>query len=246
MMVMKKKVRLDQLLAEQGLAENNFQAQALIRLGRVLVDGEVVDKPGTLVLRESGIRIKEALKYVSRGGLKLESALKELRVRVEDKVCLDVGASTGGFTDCLLQTGAGKVYALDVGKGLIDQKLRRDPRVIVIEKFNARYLSPKIIPEPIQLATVDVSFISLTLILPAVKTVLAKDAEVLAMVKPQFELSPKLARKGVVRDPELQMQAVEKVADFAQGMGFKIIGRAKAGIKGPKGNQEYFLYLING
>ncbi len=233
-------------MVERGLAENNSKAQILIRLGRVGVNGETVDKPGTLVYVASGIQIKEGLRYVSRGGLKLEPALKEFQVQVAGKICLDVGASTGGFTDCLLQNGAGKIYALDVGKGLIEQKLRNDPRVTVIEKFNARYLSPKSLPEPVQLATIDVSFISLNLILPALKSVLAKDAEVLAMVKPQFELSPKLVKKGVVRDPELQLEAVEKVAEFAQGLGFELLGRVKAGIKGPKGNQEYFLYLING
>lgn len=242
---MPKKLRLDKLLVEKGLAENASQAQALIRLGMVLVNDKEVSKPGTQVQRESRIEIKEGLRYVSRGGLKLESAIKEFQVQVAGKICLDVGASTGGFTDCLLQFGAKKVYALDVGKGLIAGKLRNDSRVVLIEKFNARYLSPKIIPEPIQLATVDVSFISLTLILPALKTVLAKDAEVLALVKPQFELEPKLVKKGVVRELELQLQAVEKVSRFAQELGFKILGQTKAGIKGPKGNQEYFVWLSN-
>lgn len=241
--MMKEKTRLDKLMVELGLAENPSKAQGMIRLGRVLVDGKEVNKPGAQIRRETRIEIKEGLKYVSRGGLKLESAIQAFQIQVADKVCLDVGASTGGFTDCLLQFGAKKVYSLDVGKGLIDQKLRNDTRVIVIEKFNARYLSPQIIPEPIQLATVDVSFISLTLVLPALKTVLAKDAEVLAMVKPQFELEPKLVKKGVVREPELQLQAVEKIANFAQSLGFNILGQTKAGLKGPKGNQEYFLWM---
>ena len=243
---MSQKIRLDQLLVERGLSPTRSQAQALIRAGKVLVEGELVSKPGTQIPTQSKIEIKPGPKYVSRGGLKLESALRELKVEVRDKICLDVGASTGGFTDCLLQFGAKKVYALDVGKGLLDWKLRNHPKVVVIEGFNARYLSPEIIPEKIQLATIDVSFISLSKILPAIKTVLEKDAQVLALVKPQFELEPRMVKKGVVRDPEKQLLAVKKIEDFARKLGFEILGRCRSGLLGPKGNQEYFLWLCPG
>jgi len=241
---MKEKVRLDQLLVEKGLAENRSKAQSLIRLGWVMAGGKVVEKPGSLIGKDSELVIKPAPKYVSRGGIKLESALRAFGVLVENKVCLDIGASTGGFTDCLLQNGAKKVYALDVGKGLIDQRLRDDPRVIIIEKFNARYLSREIIPEQIELLSIDVSFISLSLILASAKSVLKPNAEVLALVKPQFELEPKLVKKGVVRDSELQLKAVQKVREFAEKIGFRSLGQTQAGIKGQKGNQEFFLYLI--
>jgi len=242
-MRMKAKTRLDRLLLELGLARNLAEAQALIMAGRVEVDGEKIAKNGTRVAVTSQIEISPSPKYVSRGGIKLESALEDFKIGPAGKICLDVGASTGGFTDLLLQSGASKVYALDVGKGLLDWKLRRDPRVIVIEKFNARKLSPKIIPEPIGLATVDVSFISLTLILPALKTVLAQNGEVIALVKPQFELEARLVKGGVVRDEALQLEAVDKIARFASKTGFRVLGQIKAKIKGPKGNQEYFLHL---
>jgi 23S rRNA (cytidine1920-2'-O)/16S rRNA (cytidine1409-2'-O)-methyltransferase len=240
---MKEKARLDELVMRLGLAPDLKEARALIQLGRVMVNGEIMDKPGMAVLATASVVLKGQTKFVSRGGLKLESAIEEFKVEVQGKICLDVGSSTGGFTDCLLQRGAKKVYALDVGKGLIAQKLRNDPRVVVIEKFNARNLSPAIVPEPIELAVADVSFISLKLILPPLKSVLAQGATALAMVKPQFELPAKLVKKGVVSDPALQLQAAEAVANFAQTIGFQIMGRAKAGVKGPKGNQEYFLFL---
>jgi len=241
---MKEKRRLDQLLVERGWAENRSKAQTLVRLGLVMVGGKVLDKPGSLIGEDSEVVIKPAPKYVSRGGIKLESGLRAFGVSVENKVCLDIGASTGGFTDCLLQFGAKKVYALDVGKGLIDQRLRNDPRVIIIEGFNARYLSRETIPEQIELLCIDVSFISLNLILSSAKSVLKPNAEVLALVKPQFELEPKLVKKGVVRDPELQLKAVQKVREFAEKVGFQTLGQTRAGIKGQKGNQEFFLYLI--
>ncbi len=242
---MSKKIRLDQLLVEKGLCETKSKAQALIRTGKVVVDGNPITKPGTQISPDKEIKIKEGLKYVSRGGIKLESAINHFRIEVKDKICLDVGASTGGFTDCLLKFDAQKVYAVDVGKGQLDWKLRNNPKVVVIEGFNARYLSEQIIPEPIQLATIDVSFISLTLILPAVKTVLADKAEMLALVKPQFELPPKFAKKGVVRSEKDQLKAVEKILNFSQSIGFLTKGWTKSAIKGPKGNQEYFVYLVN-
>lgn len=241
--MMKEKERIDRLLLDLGLAKNLREAQALIQLGQALVNGEPVTKPGTLVLKSSEVKIKPAEKYVSRGGIKLESALGDFQVSVTGKICMDVGSSTGGFTDCLLQNGAKTVFALDVGKGLLDWKLRNDSRVVVTEEFNARFLSPKTVPEKIQVATVDVSFISLTLILPPLKSVLAENADVIALVKPQFELEAKFAKKGVVRDEKLQLDAVSKIAGESQKIGFKVMGQAKAKIKGPKGNQEYFLHL---
>jgi len=240
---MKEKARIDQLLLDVGLVKDLKEAQALVQLGQVLVDGEPVIKPGTLVLKSSALKIKPSEKYVSRGGIKLESALEDFKISVAGKICLDVGSSTGGFTHCLLQNGAQKVFALDVGKGLLDWKLRNDSRVVVIEEFNARFLSSAVIPEKISVATVDVSFISLTLIFPALITVLSENADVIALVKPQFELEAKFAKKGVVEDEELQMKAVEKIAEFSQGIGFKMLGQTKSKIKGPKGNQEYFLHL---
>jgi len=240
---MREKVRADERVVELGLAENAAEAEAMIRLGRVVVAGELVIKPGAQVARTSRVEIKPGRKYVSRGGIKLESAIENFKISVQGKVCLDVGASTGGFTDFLLQNAPKKVYALDVGKGLIDWKLRKDPRVVVIEGVNARFISPEIIPEQIEIAVIDVSFISLEAILPSLKTVLAAEAEVIALVKPQFELEPKLAPKGVVRDESLQLKAVEKIEKFAQKIGFKTLGQTRAKIKGPKGNQEYFLHL---
>jgi len=242
-MLMKEKVRLDKLLPELGLAQNEKHAQALSRLGKVLVNGRPITKPGTAVEKISEIKIRASEKYASRGGVKLEAALENFPISPAGKICLDVGASTGGFTDLLLQKGAQKVYALDVGKGLLDWKIRNDPRVKVMEKFNARHLSASTLPEKIQLATVDVSFISLELILTPLKTVLEENAEVLALVKPQFELPRKFVEKGVVKDEELQLQAVQKILNFAQKIGFQVLGQTKAKIKGPKGNQEFFIIL---
>jgi len=240
---MKEKARLDQLLLERGLARDQNQAQAMVRTGRVMVNGQPLTKPGTAVGKNSEIKIIPPEKYVSRGGLKLEAVMEQFPISPAGKICLDVGASTGGFTDLLLQKGAGKVYALDVGKGLLHERLRKDPRVKLIEKFNARHLTANSLPEKIQLATIDVSFISLELVLPALKTVLDNNAEVLALVKPQFELARKFAANGVVKDEALQLKAVQKIADFARKIGFQVLGHTKAKIKGQKGNQEFFLIL---
>lgn len=238
--------RLDQRLVELGLAETGSRAQALIMAREVLVDGEVKDKPGTRVAQSASIDIKEKLKYVSRGGVKLEGALKVFNIDPTPKTCLDIGASTGGFTDCLLQSGAKKVYAIDVGKGLLAWKLRQDKRVVVMEKINARYLTPDHIPEPIQLAVIDVSFISLALIIPSVLSVLDSPAEIIPLVKPQFEAGKdQVGKGGVVRDEQVIKATVDKISDFAGSIGLKEKGRAPSPIKGPKGNQEYFLYLLS-
>jgi 23S rRNA (cytidine1920-2'-O)/16S rRNA (cytidine1409-2'-O)-methyltransferase len=236
--------RLDLLLVERGLAETRAKAQALIMAGSVLVDGEVRDKAGLRVSAEAEVALKERLKYVSRGGLKLEAALDGFGVNPAGRVCLDVGASTGGFSDCLLQRGAARVYAVDVGKGLLAGKVRTDPRVVVIEEVNARYLSTAEVPEPIALMVGDMSFISLTLILPAVVPLLAPGAEVLALVKPQFEAGREAVGKGgVVRDPAVQLACVDKVAKAAAELGLRELGRLASPVKGPKGNQEFFLHL---
>jgi 23S rRNA (cytidine1920-2'-O)/16S rRNA (cytidine1409-2'-O)-methyltransferase len=236
--------RLDQRLVELGLAPTRAKAQALIMAGSVLVDGEVRDKAGLRVGSGAEVAVKAGLRYVSRGGLKLEPALDAFGVDPAGRVCLDVGASTGGFTDCLLQRGAARVYAVDVGKGLIDPKLRADSRVVVMEEINARYLVPAQVPEPIQLAVIDVAFISLALILPAVAPLLMPGAQVLALVKPQFEAGREAVGKGgVVRDPAVQTACVDRVSRLAAELGLREAGRLPSPVKGPKGNQEHFLFL---
>lgn len=239
-----KKERLDKLLVERGLVKSRERAKALIMAGKVLVDGRMVDKAGTNVPVDSKIEIKEEdIPYVSRGGLKLETAIKEFGLEVKDYVCLDIGASTGGFTDCLLQHGAKKVYAVDVGKGQLDYKLRSDKRVISIERFNARYLTEKEVPEKIDLVVMDVSFISSTKILPVAKKFLKEGGKVVLLIKPQFELTKREVDKGkgVVKDPELHKKAIKKVLDFARSVGLypKKITLAKP--RGPKGNKEFLV-----
>ncbi len=245
----KQKIRIDRFLVEKGFCESREKARALILSGSVFVKSGCkkeplrVDKPGTLVNEDSQVFIKEPLKYVSRGGIKLEGALEVFGLSVKDLVCLDIGASTGGFTDCLLQKGAKKVYALDVGKGQLHYKLRKDPRVVVMEKFNARYLEPEMFEEPMDFITIDVSFISLTKILPVLPPLLKKEGEVLALIKPQFELSPKEVKKGIVRDSLLHKKAVDKIWDFSKEIGFIPLGVAESPILGSKGNKEFFIYL---
>jgi len=236
--------RLDLRLVELGLAETRAKAQALIMAGSVLVEGEVRDKPGTRVKESAAVALKERTKYVSRGGLKLEGALDALGIDPAGKICLDVGASTGGFSDCLLQRGAARVYAVDVGKGLLALKLAQDARVKVMDEVNARYLAPEQVPEPIALAVMDLSFISLSLVLPAVVRLLQQDAILLPLVKPQFEAGrAQVGKGGVVRDPDVQKACVDKIAKVAAGLGFHEIARLASPLKGPKGNQEFFLHL---
>ena len=239
------KLRLDQLVFELGLAGSRSAARAMIMAGSVLVGGEVHDKAGHKVPRSAEITIKDPPRYVSRGGGKLEAALTELGMEPEEKVCMDVGASTGGFTDLLLQNGAKKVYAVDVGSGLLDWKLRNDPRVVVLEKTNARTIGPDIVPDEIELCVVDVSFISLTLVLPAIKTVMAENSRIVALVKPQFEAGKdKVGKGGVVRETEVIKECVDKISSFAATLGFVENGRTPSPVKGPKGNQEYLLSLV--
>jgi 23S rRNA (cytidine1920-2'-O)/16S rRNA (cytidine1409-2'-O)-methyltransferase len=240
------KTRLDELVVARGLAESRARAQALILAGRVLVDDRPVDKPGTRVAADAALRVRGAeRRYVSRGGEKLAGALADLGVSVAGKRCLDVGASTGGFTDCLLQHGAAHVIALDVGYGQLDAKLRSDPRVRAVERVNAREMSAEHVPAapPVELAVVDVSFISATLVLPRIAA-LAPRAELLVMVKPQFEVGrERVGKGGVVRDDADRAAAVDRVRAAALALGYEPRGVADSRLAGPAGNREVFLWL---
>lgn len=244
----KKKIRLDAYLTDKGLFESRAKAQAAIMAGQVLVDEQKIDKPGTAVKEDAVIRLLgEQLRYVSRGGLKLEKALQVFPISVKGKVMADVGASTGGFTDCALQNGAVKVYAIDVGYGQLAWKLRNDPRVVNMERTNARMLDETSLPEPVEGASIDVAFISLDKILPAVKKILKPGGFVLALVKPQFEAGKeKVGKKGVVRDPAIHKEVIARVIAFARAEGFGIGGLDFSPVKGPEGNIEYLLYLTTG
>jgi 23S rRNA (cytidine1920-2'-O)/16S rRNA (cytidine1409-2'-O)-methyltransferase len=240
------KVRLDRLLVERGLAESRQIAQALILAGQVMVDEQKVEKCGTTVSVEAGLRLLgEALRYASRAGLKLEAALDYFEVDPKGKTCLDIGASTGGFTDCLLQRGAARVFAVDAGTNQLDWKLRHDPRVTVMEKTNARYLGFDQIGALVMLVTMDVSFISSTLILPVLPPLLEEGADLLVLVKPQFEVGPRQVGKGgVVRDPQLHEEAISKVARKTADLGFSEIGHVESVLPGAAGNLEFFLHAI--
>ncbi|GBD11944.1 16S/23S rRNA (cytidine-2'-O)-methyltransferase TlyA [bacterium HR23] len=238
----KRRIRLDALLVERGLAPTREKAQALVLAGQVVVEGRPARTPGQMVAPSARLAVAAPLPYVSRGGIKLAHALDTFCIPVKGMVCLDVGASTGGFTDCLLQRGARRVYAVDVGRGQLDIRLRRDPRVVVMEGVNARYPFP--LPEPVDLITVDVSFISLLLVLPSVVRHLAHGGPVLCLVKPQFE-APRgsVGKGGVVRDPQVHAQAIAKVALWAIGQGWRVRGITPSPLLGDKGNREFFLYL---
>jgi 23S rRNA (cytidine1920-2'-O)/16S rRNA (cytidine1409-2'-O)-methyltransferase len=241
---MAKRSRLDLALVERGLFETRAKAQAAVMAGLVLVDGKPADKAGTPVGPDAELSLKaDPCPYVSRGGLKLRAALDALAVPVAGRVALDVGASTGGFTDCLLQAGAAKVYAVDVGTAQLDAKLKADPRVTSRENLHAKDLEPKLFDPRPDLCVADVSFISLAQVLPHILPCLAEKADLLLMVKPQFEVGPKLAPKGVVRDPAARLQAVEKVRASAESLGLAEKGRFDSPVKGPKGNVETFLWL---
>ena len=239
------KSRLDQLLVARGLARSRTQAQALILAGRVVVEWLAAAKAGSLFPEAVRVTIKERSPFVSRGGEKLAGALDHFQLSPAGKVALDVGASTGGFTHCLLSRGARKVYDVDVGYGQLAPSLKADPRVVALERQNLRLLPREAIPEPIDLITLDLSFISLTLVLPKMLEFLRPGGEILALVKPQFEVGKgQVGKGGVVRDPALQRQAVNKVAAAARALGFQVSPGFPSPLKGPKGNQEYFLYLI--
>jgi 23S rRNA (cytidine1920-2'-O)/16S rRNA (cytidine1409-2'-O)-methyltransferase len=235
-------MRLDLLMVQKGLAPSREQARRLILEGKVKVDSLTILKPGTLVSPEAHIEVATQPRYVSRGGYKLEHALASFGIRVEAKIAADVGASTGGFTDCLLQHGAAKVYAIDVGYGQLSWKLRNDPRVVVLERTNVRYLSA--LPEPVDLITIDVSFISLKLVLPVVAAWLRADGDIIALVKPQFEAGPsQVGKGGVVRDPTVHKEVLRRVAASAAANNLFVHGITPSPILGPAGNREYFMWL---
>ena len=240
-----KKERLDVLLVNRGMFESRAKAQAAVMAGQVLVNEQKIDKPGTPVAPEVTIRLLgNKLPYVSRGGLKLEKALQIFPISVEGKVVADIGASTGGFTDCALQNGAAKGYAIDVGYGQLAWKLRNDERVVNMERTNVRYLEADSLPEQVDVATIDVAFISLDKILPAVHKILKPEGFVVALIKPQFEAGKEnVGKKGVVRDAAVHEQVINNVISFAKGEGFGIAGLDFSPIKGPEGNIEYLLHL---
>ncbi|MBQ9200458.1 MAG: TlyA family RNA methyltransferase [Lachnospiraceae bacterium] len=240
-----KKERLDVLLLNKGLASSREKAKAIIMSGIVYVDGEKEDKAGTLFPENVSIEVRgNTLKYVSRGGLKLEKAMKSFVIDLDGKVCMDVGASTGGFTDCMLQNGAVKVYSVDVGHGQLDWRLRNDERVVCMEKTNIRYVKPDDIDEVIDFASIDVSFISLTKVLLPVKNLLNKTGEIVCLIKPQFEAGrEKVGKKGVVRDKNVHAEVIEMVMDFAASIELYPLMLDFSPVKGPEGNIEYLLYL---
>jgi len=240
------KTRLDRLLLERELADSREKAQALILAGHVLVDEQKVEKCGAQVRLKAALRlVGEPMKYVSRGGLKLEGALEHFRLDVDGKICLDIGASTGGFTDCLLQRGAARVFAVDAGTNQLAWKLRRDSRVMSLEKTNARYLKFDRLGGRVEFVAIDVSFISVTLILPVLPPLLASRADVLVLVKPQFEVGKgQVGKGGIVRDPQLHEEAVAKVSSKLLGLGFTQLASAESVLPGAEGNREYFLHAI--
>ena len=242
-----KKERLDVLMVRRNLAESREKAKALIMSGIVYVNGQKEDKAGTSFEETVQIEVRgSTLKYVSRGGLKLEKAMSRFGVQLAGKVCMDVGASTGGFTDCMLQNGAVKVYAVDVGHGQLAWKLRNDDRVICMEKTNIRYVTPEDIGDRIEFSSIDVSFISLTKVLGPVKQLLTDNGQVVCLIKPQFEAGrEKVGKKGVGREKSVHLEVIEMVSDYARSIGFGILGLEFSPIKGPEGNIEYLLYLQN-
>jgi 23S rRNA (cytidine1920-2'-O)/16S rRNA (cytidine1409-2'-O)-methyltransferase len=241
---MKASQRIDLLLVERGLAESREKAQAMVLAGEVLADEQKVDKPGHRVRADAEIRLLGlAPKFVSRGGYKLEAALDGFGIDVAGKICADIGASTGGFSDCLLQRGAGKVYAVDVGAGQLHWNIRQDPRVVVQDRVNARYLTREILPEPLEFACCDVSFISVTLIVPALAPLLGPRADLVVLVKPQFEVGKgQVGKGGIVRDPALHRAAIEKVRASLQQAGFAHTDERESPILGAEGNREFLLH----
>lgn len=239
------KERLDVLLVSRGLAPSREKAKAVIMAGQVLVDGQREDKAGSMFKDTVEITVKgHTLPYVSRGGLKLEKAMTHFGVTLQDKICMDVGSSTGGFTDCMLQNGAVKVYAVDVGHGQLDWKLRNDERVVCMERTNIRYVTPEDIQEAPSFISIDVSFISLTKVLLPVRNLLTEDGEVVCLIKPQFEAGrEKVGKKGVVRDPAVHKEVIEQVISYAKSISFEVRHLEYSPIKGPEGNIEYLLHI---
>ena len=243
-----KKVRLDQLVFDLGYTESRERAKTTIMSGLVFVNGQRADKPGTPVAPDAKIEVRgEAIPFVSRGGFKLDKALQVFPIDPSEKSCIDCGASTGGFTDVLLQHGAAKVYAVDVGYGQLAWKLRNDPRVVNLERTNLRYVTAEQIPELLELAVMDVSFISIKLVLPAVKALLVPGADLVCLIKPQFEAGrDEVGKKGVVRDSGVHCQVIRGILDFAPQIGLSVMGLDFSPIKGPEGNIEYICHMKNG
>ena len=239
------KQRIDVLLVEKGFFESREKAKASIMAGIVYVDNQKVDKAGEEVKEDAVIEVRgNACPYVSRGGLKLEKAVNNFGLILQDKICMDMGASTGGFTDCMLQNGAIKVYAVDVGYGQLDWKLRTDERVVCMERTNVRYLTENEVPDKLDFVSIDVSFISLTKVLPVAYNLTSENGEVVCLIKPQFEAGrEQVGKKGVVRDSKVHQEVIEKVVNFSRELGFKIKNLSFSPIKGPEGNIEFLLYL---
>lgn len=245
---MSNKTRLDVLLTQQGMAESRQKAQAIIMSGVVFANGQRADKPGMAIANDASIEVRgHVMPYVSRGGWKLEKAIKIFPITLKGKVCADIGASTGGFTDCMLQNGAKKVYAVDVGYGQLDWRLRNDPRVVCMERTNARYLTREQIPDELEFASIDVSFISLSLIFPALYQLLSQHGEIACLIKPQFEAGrEKVGKKGVVRDKAVHLEVLEHFLEHAKANNFTVLGITYSPIRGPEGNIEYLGYLKKG
>lgn len=239
------KKRIDVLLYEKGLAPSREKAKVMIMAGNVYVNNQKYDKPGDTVNEDAEIEVRgSTLKYVSRGGLKLEKAMQMFPITLDGSVCMDIGASTGGFTDCMLQNGASKVYSVDVGYGQLAWQLRQDPRVVNLERTNARYLTREQIPEEIDFFSVDVSFISLKIILPAVRPLLRDGGRAVCLIKPQFEAGrEKVGKKGVVRDKSVHEEVVQMICDFLLENGYSVLGLTFSPVKGPEGNIEYLVYI---
>lgn len=241
------KKRLDVLLCEKDPSLTRTKAQSLIMSGIVFVDNQKELKAGSMFSEDANVEVRgDKLKYVSRGGLKLEKAVNEFALKLEGKVCMDIGSSTGGFTDCMLQNGASKVYAVDVGKGQLDYSLRKNEKVVVMEKTNIRYVTEDMVEDKINFASVDVSFISLTLVIPVALTLLDENKELVMLIKPQFEAGKeKVGKKGVVRDPETHAEVIEKIASFVLEKGLKIAHLSYSPVKGPEGNIEYLIHVCS-
>lgn len=240
------KIRLDELLVRKGLSTGIKQAQRIIGAGEVSIDGHCADKAGTLFPEAVSPQIKSKCPYVSRGGYKLKGGINTFPIDPSGMICIDVGASSGGFTDCLLQHGAGKVYAVDVAYGMLDWKLRQDPKVVVIERFNARNISKKQVPEPVDLAVIDAAFISLSKLIPPLIPLFKKDIAIICLIKPQFELPRQLIPKGgVVKNPEHHQQAIDKIKTFAESLDLNAGRVEPSPILGPKGNKEFLLFISN-
>ena len=241
---MSEKIRLDARIFELGLTESREKAKAFIMAGQVYVNGMKATKAGVTVSEKDAIEVRGSSEFVSRGGHKLKKAMSSFPISLENKICMDVGASTGGFTDCMLQNGAVKVYSVDVGYGQLAWKLRSDPRVVNLERTNIRYITDKQVPDKVDFASVDVSFISLCLVLPAIYPILSDDGECVCLIKPQFEAGrEKVGKKGVVRDKNVHSEVIEKIYNFAIETGFYVAGLDFSPIKGPEGNIEYLIYL---